>query len=199
MSLTANLTAPQPPNTSIVWTATPVGGVSPHQYQWWVYNGAWTAATSWTTSNTFAWRPATAGANYRVAVWVRSAGSTGGNETSVESYFAIGTPAVVAPPPPAAPAPRASGVVINANLPQPQAVNTTIAWTAAVTGGVAPYHYQWWTFNGSSWTSTSWTSSNTFAWRPTTASAGSRVAVWVRSAGNTGNHEAAAEKYFAVR
>jgi hypothetical protein len=200
VSLGANLAAPQAPNTSITWTATPSGGVSPHQYQWWVYNGSWTAVTSWTTSNTFVWRPTTASSNYRVAVWVRSAGSSLSNEATAEKFFAIAASTIAAPPPPtAAPAPRATGVTLTSNLAQPQVVNTTIAWTAAVTGGVAPYQYQWWTFNGSSWTSTPWTSSNTFAWRPATASLGARVAVWVRSAGNTGNHETSAEKYFAIR
>jgi hypothetical protein len=200
VSLRSNLASPQAPNTSIVWTATPAGGVAPHQYQWWLFNGSWTAATSWTTSNTFTWRPTTAGTNYRVAVWVRSAGSTGRSETSVEKYFAIAGPTVAAPPAATTTqAPRATGVVISSNLIQPQLVNTTIIWTAAVTGGVAPYQYQWWTYNGSSWTSTPWTSSNTFAWRPTTASSASRVAVWVRSAGNTGYHETSTEKFFPIR
>ncbi len=200
MSLSANLPAPQLPNTSITWTATPAGGVAPHQYQWWIYNGAWTAATSWTASNTFAWRPTTANANYRIAVWVRSAGSTGSYETTAEKYFAIAsTAATTAPPPPAPTAPRATGVTLTSNLTAPQLVNTSITWTAAVTGGVAPYQYQWWTYNGLTWTSTPWTTSNTFVWRPTRASSTSRVAVWVRSAGNAGNHEAAVERYFAIR
>ncbi len=201
VSLKSNLASPQAPNTSIVWTATPAGGVSPHQYQWWIFNGSWSAATSWTTSNTFVWQPTTANTNYRVAVWVRSAGSTGGSETSVEKYFPIaGTTAAAPPPPPAAtPTPRATGVVLTANLPQPQIVNTTITWTAAVTGGTAPHQYQWWTYNGSSWASTPWTSSSTFAWRPTTASSGARVAVWVRSAGSTAVYETTAEKYFPIR
>jgi hypothetical protein len=198
VSLTASLPAPQPPNTSIVWTATPAGGVAPHQYQWWLSNGSsWVAATSWTTSNTFAWQPTAANAYYKVAVWVRSAGSTGIQEAAAEKFFAIANPTATAPPPPAS-ALRVTSVALNSNLAPPQRVNSTITWTAAASGGVAPYQYQWWTFNGTSWTSTAWTSSNTFAWRPTTASAGSRVAVWVRSAGNTGNYEKSAEKYFAI-
>jgi hypothetical protein len=33
-------------------------------------------AQTWSASNTFSWRPTVAGANYRVAVWVRNASST---------------------------------------------------------------------------------------------------------------------------
>jgi hypothetical protein len=200
VSLTSDKAAPQAPGTAITFTAAPTGGVAPHQYWWWVYDGSsWIANGSWTTSRTFTWQPATANANYRVAVWVRSAGSTGTYETSTERHYAISGTAVTPPPTAPAPTARVSSVSLTANhLVQPQFVGTTITWTAAVTGGVAPHQYQWWTYDGSTWTSTPWTTSNTFAWKPTKAHSGSRVAVWVRSAGNTGNHEVATEQFFAI-
>jgi hypothetical protein len=74
--LTANRTAPQPPGTTITWTATSGGGVGPHQYKWWVYDGvSWAIAQDWSTASTFAWTPAVANANYLVAFWVKSAGN----------------------------------------------------------------------------------------------------------------------------
>lgn len=200
VTLAANMTAPQPVNTTITWMAIPNGGVAPHQYQWWVYDGAnWTAAAPFGAANTFAWRPTTASPNHRVAVWVRSAGNTGNHEAAAESYFAISS-AVVAPVPAPAPTPvaRVSSVSIKANLVAPQRPNTTITWTATPVGGVAPHQYQWWVFDGVNWSSQPWTTANTFAWRPATANANYRVAVWVRSAGNTGNLESSTEAYFSI-
>ncbi len=41
--LTANLPAPQPAGTPITFSATVSGGVAPHQYKWWVFDGRdWT-------------------------------------------------------------------------------------------------------------------------------------------------------------
>ena len=160
VSLMANKTAPQPVNMPIVWTATPTGGEAPHQYQWWVHDGStWVATGGFTAANTFTWTPATS-ANYRVAVWVRSAGNSGSHEASTEAWFAISASA------PAAPPARTSAVSLTANRTAPQAANTTITWTAAPTGGVAPHQYQWWVFDAVNWVSQPWSTSNTFAWTP---------------------------------
>ena len=73
-SLTANLPSPQPLGATITFTALATGGVAPLQYKWWVFNGsAWTVARDWSAANTFAWSPSTAGSNYMVGVWARSA------------------------------------------------------------------------------------------------------------------------------
>jgi hypothetical protein len=75
--LTANRTAPQPPGTTITFTATATGGTAPLQYKWWVWNGtSWSVVQNWSITNTFAWTPATANANYIVDVWVRNATTT---------------------------------------------------------------------------------------------------------------------------
>jgi len=200
VSLTANAVAPQQPGATITWSATPIGGTAPYQYQWWIYNGSWAQATAWGSANTYAWTPSVANANYRVAVWVRSAGSTAQYEATAERYFAISGAAVTTPPPPppsTTPSAPPTGVTISANMSQPQLLGTTITWTAAASGG-GTYEYQWWTYNGSSWTSQPWTTSNTFAWQPTTASSGSRVAVWVRRVGSTAQYEVTTESYFAI-
>jgi hypothetical protein len=53
-------------------------------------------------------------------------------------------------------------------------------------GGLTPYQYKWWVFDGIDWTVVQpWSTSNTFVWTPTTANAGYRVSVWVRNAGTT--------------
>ena len=51
VTLVANRVAPQPPLTAITWTATPVGGVAPHEYKWLVSDGTTTTvAAAWSTN-----------------------------------------------------------------------------------------------------------------------------------------------------
>ena len=76
-SLTPDSTAPQPPGTTVTFTATATGGTAPYSYKWWVSDGTtWTVVQSWTASNTYAWTPTVANPNAQVAVWVRSVGIT---------------------------------------------------------------------------------------------------------------------------
>src|SRR5206468_755249 len=99
-SLTADKNAPQPPGTTVTFSATATGGTPPYQYKWYVGDGTgWSVAQNWSTSSTYAWTPTTANANYRLEVWVRSAGNTvdlpeGFPATSAyrDIFFAISTP-----------------------------------------------------------------------------------------------------------
>jgi hypothetical protein len=179
VTIAANKVAPQTAGTSITWTATASGGVAPYHYKFLVHDGiAWKAATGWSTSNTFTWTPATAYADYQVGVWVRGAYNTNDTlEVSTSKAFAIVAPAA---------APTVSSVVVGVNKLSPQNVGTTILATAAVAGGVAPYSYKWFVYDGHGWQAmTGWSSSNTFAWTPSRPYAEYQVGVWVRSAGNT--------------
>jgi subtilisin family serine protease len=185
VTLSANKTAPQAPNTTITWTATATGGATPYSYKWWVYDGQnWTPG-NWTASNTFAWTPATS-APYQVFVWVRSNGNSADTYEAYKSAaFTITAPAV-------------SNVTLVADKTPPQAPGTTITWTATATGGAAPYTYKWWIYDGQNWTSGNWTASNAFAWTPTT-SASYQVFVWARSSGNSADtYEAYKSAAFAI-
>jgi hypothetical protein len=189
VSVTASHTAPQLTNTPITFTASPTGGTAPYSYKWATSTDGitWTPAASWSTSNSFAWTPTTANANYRVAVWARSAGNNDeAGEATGSMPFAIR--AVV------------SAVSVTASHTAPQLTNTSITFTASPTGGTAPYSYKWATStDGVTWTSASWSTSNTFAWTPTTANANYRVAVWARSAGNSADAgEATGSMPFAI-
>ena len=91
-------------------------------------------------------------------------------------------------------------MTIGANKIAPQPVGSTTTFTALPTGGVAPYQYKWWVYNGDAWIPmTNWISGNTFAWTSATANAGGRVTVWVRSAGSTRDEaEASAAMDFVI-
>jgi hypothetical protein len=194
VSLRTNLVAPQAAGTKITWTATAVGGSSP-QYKWQLFDGAaWTTVRDWAAASTFEWTPSVAGANYRMSVWARSGGSTEYYEAATEGYFAINA-TVIAPQQSA----RVTSVSLTANRVSPQPINTTITWTAVPTGGIAPYQYQFWLFDGTTWTALPWQSSNTLAWTPTVRHPNYRVSVWAKSAGNPGIYEASTEVYFPIQ
>jgi hypothetical protein len=189
VSLTSNKMAPQAKNTTVTFTATPAGGVGPHQYKWFVFNNDGWTNMGWSASNTFAWTPAAAMPNYRVGVWVRSAGnSADALEASAETPFEIAE--FIAGP--------VSAVTLSTDMIAPQAPGTVVTWSATPVGGTA-HQYKWFVY-GTSWEAvTGWTSSNTFAWAPTTANPDYRVGVWVKKGSNTADAlEASAEKAFVI-
>lgn len=198
VSIVPNRVAPQAPGTAITWTATPIGGVGPQQYKWWVYDGStWTVIGAWSTSNTFTWTPATANASYRIGTWVKSAGNTKDEmEASTSMGFPIsgatvGTTPLVTPPATTASAP-VSSVLLTVNMIAPQPVGASITWTATPSGGTGPYLYKWWTFNGDAWSPAGdWTSSNTFTWVPTAPNANYRIGIWAKRASNTADEQEA--------
>ena len=76
-NLTANLAAPQPPGTSITFTATATGGTAPYQFKWWYWDGSfWRVLRDWAPGNTYTWTPTVANSQYQITVWARSAGQT---------------------------------------------------------------------------------------------------------------------------
>ena len=74
------------------------------------------------------------------------------------------------------------GLTLSSSLASPQAVNTSITFTAAASGGTAPYQYQWWRYNGTSWTMVRDWGSASYTWTPTVVNANYRIEVWARDA-----------------
>lgn len=192
VTLTSNVAAPQPVSSTIVWTATPVGGGGALVYKWFVSadgGSSWTDMGPYAPSNRFTWTPTAVNANYRIAVWVASEGNTSGNPEAEAktAAFAITNPVSV----------PVSSVTLAANLASPQPVSTTIQWTATASGGSGALVYLWFTSEdgGASWAQTgSYTSSNQLTWTPTAVNANYRVAVWVKRASNpSGEAEAEAK------
>lgn len=176
VGLTANVASPQTVGATITFTATPTGGLAPHQYKWWLWDGStWTVARNWATGTTYTWTPTQPNPAYRVSVWVRNAGKT----ADVQDAFAyIDFPITSTTTAPA------TITSFTSSLSSPRQTGTAITFTTTVAGGVAPYQYKWWLWNGSTWTIVGdWNTANTFTWTPTQANPSYRMSVWVRSAG----------------
>jgi hypothetical protein len=178
--LTSNLTAPQLVGTPVTFTATATNGTAPYSYKWWVYDGAtWSVLRNWSTGNTYTWTPTVANSAFRVAVWIRNAGSTADAYDNPASNASVPFAVNAAPTP-------LSVTSLTANRTAPQQVGTPITFTAAVAGGTAPQQFKWMLFNGSSTTvAQGWSTSNTWTWTPTAANAAYQVTVWARNASNT--------------
>jgi hypothetical protein len=60
----------------VVFTATAAGGEAPYEFKWWMFEGStgWRMVRDWGQA-TYSWTP-TATGEYRVGVWLRSAGTT---------------------------------------------------------------------------------------------------------------------------
>ncbi len=189
LSLISSVPSPQVIGSTVNWVATATGGVPPYQFEWALYAaGSWTTVQPWSTSATWTWIPSAAG-DYQVRVAARSAGSTSETGELTQSV-----PFTVTAPP-------VASVTLTADLASPQPVGSRVRWSAFATGGVAPYQYKWWVFDGSVWTvKTDWRKRSTWSWTPTVANDEYVVQVWVRRAGQTGNvPEASASVPFPIK
>jgi hypothetical protein len=180
-SIVPDMSAPRAAGTTITFTANASGGIGPYQYKWFLFDGAWNVVRDWSTSNTFAWTPATGSSAYRIAVWVRSAGNTADAYENADSNGSIGYAITGAAGPP-----PLSLTSLTANVASPQVAGTPITFTAAAAGGTAPYQLKWRlsTDGGASFTTAQdWSASATFTWTPGTAIADARITVWARNSG----------------
>ncbi|HLG53808.1 MAG TPA: putative Ig domain-containing protein [Vicinamibacterales bacterium] len=132
-------------------------------------SGNATGTTSWSVASV----PLQTGTN-RITMTARdAAGNTGTDVLTVTRSTTSGVLTINA---------------ITPNKPAPQPAGTTIIFTATATGGTAPYQYKWTLYNGTTWNMVqNWTTSPSYTWTPTTANSTYRIAVWMRSAGNTVN------------
>jgi hypothetical protein len=170
----------------ITWTVTTSGGIAPLQYQFLRYSAAtaaWTVVQPFSTSNNYSWTPGPSeGGSYVIEVWVKNAGSSASWDAyKTGPYFTITSSALAVTALTPSPAP-------------PQPTGTKITWTVSTSGGTAPLQYQFLRYNV---TTAAWTlvqpysTSNTYAWTPGPAEAGSYVLeVWVKNAGSSKSWDA---------
>ena len=172
-SLSADRAAPVPAGTPIIWTTLASGGTGPYTYQFWVFNGTtWNIGQDWSVSPTWTWVPA-APATYMFQAWVRNAGSA----ATYDAYRSAG-PFTISSAAPLA----VTAFAITSALPVHTGAPAIVS--AAAAGGNGPYTYQFWVFNGSSWSiGQSWSASNKFTWTPSAPGPYS-MQVWVRNTGS---------------
>jgi hypothetical protein len=178
-TLTTSPASPQNSGTAIGLSASGSGGVGPRQFKFFVQpsGGSAQMVRDWSTATSYTWTPTTAG-TYTLIVWARSAGVTvDAAQASAQISYVVST----------APSGPLTITSLTSNVASPRIVGTSIMFTAAATGGKAPYQFKWWVNDGSSWrVAQDWGTSATFNWVPTTAG-DYVVAVWARNNGATGN------------
>ncbi len=190
-SLTSDVASPRVAGTTITFNAVAAGGQAPYQFKWWVYDGtSWRVAQNWSASNTLNWRPTVAG-NYMVAVWARNNGVTVEASQAMAQVFYTITNGPTVPP--------LAISSLTSNATSPSMLGTTVTFSATATGGSAPYQFKWWIFDGTSWRiGQDWSTSPTFAWRPTNAGS-YLVAVWGRNNGvNVNASQALAQTEYTI-
>ena len=170
-SLVADRVFPVPAGTPVTWTGVARGGTAPYSYQFWVFNGSsWSIGQAWSPSSTFTWVPPAPG-TYYFQLWVRNAGSL----NPYDAFTGAGPATIGAP---------ASLSVTSFTYSTAPIVGTPTTLTAAAAGGLGPYTYKFWVYNGSAWSvGQDWSAAATFDWIPTTSNA-HWFQVWVRNAGS---------------
>ena len=175
VGVTGNVPSPQAAGTPITFTASAAGGLAPYEFKWLLFDGStWTTLRSW-GAGTLSWTPSQANSSYRIGVWARDASTAADVSTFNASLdYVITAPAATAPSQPFA----ITG--LTSNVASPQSTGTAITFTASASGGVGPYQFKYWLFDGVNWTMARNWGSATFTWTPAAANAKYRVGVWAR-------------------
>ena len=181
VGLVSTPAGPQTPGAQVTFTAVASGGSGTYEYQFYLWDGtSWTLMKDYTVpGNTWTWDTAGyAVRDYYVLAYARSAGSTVALDVQgITGYTLISTaPATgVTFTPPPSPA-------------SPQAPGAQVTFTAAASGGSGTYEYQFYLWDGTSWSLMKdyTVPGNTWTWN--TAGYAVRtyyVLVYARSAGST--------------
>lgn len=171
--------------TPVTWSVTSAGGVAPHAYQWWVYDGSWTLLSDWTVASTSTWTPTVAHPTATLEVRMRSAGG-GTWEATTTRGFAI--EALV---------PVSLGLTGGGG---PYAVGLPVTWTVQSAGGGPTAHeYQWWIYDGTWHLRQDWsTAATSHTWTPTVTHPSATLDVRVRRVGSGASYEALAVRTFPI-
>ncbi|HEY3488540.1 MAG TPA: putative Ig domain-containing protein [Candidatus Deferrimicrobiaceae bacterium] len=188
--LSPSVPSPQQAGTSVTFTATASGGISPYQYRFIIRDstGIIYVSTSYSASNSYVWTNGMQVGGYTVEVRARSNGSVLDNEASITTGYQM------APPP-------VTGVTISASPAGPQVAGTPVTFTAVAIGGVAPYQYRFRVRNstGAQVAFADYPGGDTFVWATTGLPAGTYTAeVSARSNGSVQDNEAVKTASYAL-
>lgn len=126
-AFTADRGFPLAAGTTVTWTATASGGVSPVQYEFWALDPStgWSIIQPYGSSNTATWTPLHPG-TFGLQVWVRASGST----STYDAWLGSGDLTITAVAP--------TVVSLSADSQTPIAPGTTVTWKAVAAGGTTP-------------------------------------------------------------
>jgi hypothetical protein len=80
--------------------------------------------------------------------------------------------------------------VLTPNPTSPVPTGTPVTWTVKALGGIAPYTYKFYVWDGTAWTvGREWNTSDTWTWIPP-ATGSYVIQVWVRNAGSSAEADA---------
>jgi hypothetical protein len=161
-----------PAGTPVTWRLTAMGGAGPYTFKFYVWDGsAWTLGQDWSAADTFTWVPSAPG-SYWLQVWARNAGSMTEFDAWGQTDVSVGSAVPLA-------------VTRFTMWPMsPLVVNGPVTFAATVIGGTGPYTYQFWVYDGTSWSlDRDWDAASSFTWVPPAAGTYT-FQMWVRNAGS---------------
>src|SRR2546425_362553 len=164
---TVSPASPQPPGTTVTFTATATGCPNP-TYQFWLLppGGAWRVTQAYSSSNTWNWSTSgVATGTYTLDVYARDASSTAAYDAHISpnpTYVLNG-----------AAAPTCTSVTESANPVSPQAAGATVKFTATATGCPNPLYQFWLQAPGGGWSvAQAYSSNNIWNWSTSGLGAG---------------------------
>ncbi|MDX6255951.1 MAG: hypothetical protein QOJ11_2285, partial [Frankiales bacterium] len=188
--LSPSLPSPQPPGTSVTFTASSTGCSSP-QYQFWILppGGSWTIAQPYSPTATWSFDSSDySGANFQVGVWTRQAGAANAHDSFFVSTYWIhaGAGCVVS--------------ALNPSAASPQAIGSTVTFTPAQTSCSNQYKF-WILPPGGSWRVVqSYGAGTTWAWNTRGYAPGVyEVGVWEGRSSTPTAHESYAITSFTLQ
>ncbi|OLC67131.1 MAG: hypothetical protein AUH69_05285 [Actinobacteria bacterium 13_1_40CM_4_65_12] len=180
---TVSPASPQPPGTTVTFTATATGCPNP-TYQFWLLppGGSWTVVQAYSSGYAWSWNTSgIAMGTYTEDVYARDATSTAGYDT----YLSPAPTYTVE-------APVCTSVSESATPASPQSPGPTVAFTASATGCPNPTYQFWLLPPGGGWSVTqAYSSSNTWNWSTSGVATGTyTLDVYARDASSTAAYDA---------
>ncbi len=194
VSLSANPVDNTTTGNSVTFTATGAGGQGgglEYEFRHRAAGGVFAIVQNYSDNNVWVWNTTGSPAgSYEIQVLVRDAGTITPSASAILPYVLTEvSPATgVSFTPPPSPA-------------SPVAPGDSVVFTAVASGGTAPYEYQYWVFNGSTWTTPQlYGPSGSFTWNTTGLSTGTyTIVVWARSVGSVNQFDTSATAVYVVQ